>query len=126
MSMESRIRIGAVEIPQAEQTPLVLALVDIIRRQEREIQALRDEIHKLKGTTPRPKIEPSRLLQPPRKKEPPSEGQRPGSAKRCKTTGLPVHQEVPLVLGGLPAGTRIEGYRDFVVQHLKIHAHNTR
>jgi len=37
-------------------------LLEIIRRQDEEIKALRDEIHKFKGTTQRPKIEPSRLL----------------------------------------------------------------
>jgi hypothetical protein len=125
MSTEGPSRIGSLTIPPGEQTPLVVALVEIIRRQEREIQALRDEIHKLKGTTQRPKIEPSRLLQP-RRKVGRSDGQRPGSAKRCKTAELTIHQEVPLVIAGLPVGTRTIGYRDFVVQDLKIAAHNTR
>ena len=30
------------------------------------------------------------------------------------------------MIEGLPAGARIEGYRDFVVQDLKVAAHNTR
>lgn len=121
----SAVRIGSLAIPPAEQTPLVLALLEVIQRQEKEIQALRDEIHKLKGTTQRPKIESSRLLQPPPR--PQSEGgQRPGSAKRSKTAELAIHEDVPLVIEGLPAGTQVEGYRDFVVQDLKIAAHNTR
>jgi hypothetical protein len=33
---------------------------------------------------------------------------------------------MPLVVEGLPEGTRIEGYRDFVVQDLNIAAYNTR
>jgi hypothetical protein len=127
MSTEAPIQIGSLTIPPAEQTPLVLALLEIIRRQDAEIKSLRDEIHKLKGTTQRPKIEPSRLLKP----EEPKSGKslkntRPGSEKRHKTRELQIHEDVPLVIEGLPAGTRIEGYRDFVVQDLKIEAHNTR
>ena len=61
MSTEAPIQIGSLTIPPAEQTPLVLALVEIIRRQDAEIKALRDEIRKLKGNTRRPTIERSRL-----------------------------------------------------------------
>ena len=126
MSMEPALRIGSLEIPPAEQTPLVLALIEIIRRQDAEIKLLRDEIHKLKGTTQRPKIEPSRLLNPRRGKSGKRKGKRPGSQKRSKTAALPIHHDQPLVIEGLPEGTRIEGYRDFVVQDLKVAAHNTR
>lgn len=126
MSTEPTVRIGSLAIPPAEQTPLVLALVEMIHRQDAEIKALRDEIHKLKGTTQRPKIEPSRLLNPPKGKPGQSGGKRPGSQKRNKTGVLPIHRELPLVIEGLPEGTRIEGYRNFVVQDLRIAAHNTR
>jgi len=126
MSTEQAIQIGAVSISPAEQTPLVLALIEIIRRQEEQIQALRDEIHKLQGSTRRPKIEPSRLLKPPSPQPGMPRGKRPGSQKRRKTAALPIHEELPLVIEGLPEGTRIEGYRDFVVQDLKIEGHNTR
>ena len=125
MSTEGPIQIGSLTIPPEEQTPLVLALVEIIRRQDAEIKALQDEIHKLKGATRRPKIEPSRLLKP-KKRTRKSKDKRPGSEKRVKARHLPIHQDVPLVIEGLPEGTRIEGYRDFVVQDLNIAAHNTR
>ncbi len=126
MSTEAPLKIGSLIIPPAEQTPLVLALLEIIRRQDAEIKKLRDEIHKLKGTTQRPKIEPSRLLKARQRKSGKGRGNRPGSQKRRKTERLPIHQDVPLVLEGLPAGTQVEGYRDFVVQDLKVEAHNTR
>jgi hypothetical protein len=126
MSTEGPIRIGSLTIPPAEQTPLVLALLEIIRRQDAEIQALKDEIHKLKGTTQRPQIEPSRLLKPPQPKSDKPQGKRPGSQKRRKTQQLQIHQDVSLVIEGLPAGTQIEGYRDFVVQDLNVAARNTR
>lgn len=127
MSTEDAISIGSLTIPPADQTPLVLALLEIIRRQEDEIKALRDEIHKLKGTTQRPKIEPSRLLKPDKSKSQESPAKkRPGSAKRHKTRELRIHHDVPLVIEGLPAGTHIEGYRNFVTQDLKVEAYNTR
>ncbi len=126
MSTEASIQIGSLTIPPAEQTPLVLALLEIIRRQDAEIKALRDEIHKLKGNTQRPKIEPSRLLKPAQRKSGRSRSKRPGSEKRRKTQALEIHQDVSLVVEDLPAGTRIEGYRNFVVQDLRIAAHNTR
>jgi hypothetical protein len=84
----------------AEQTPLVLALAAVIQRQERELEAPRDEIQRLMGTTRRPKINPSRLLKPPPLSNPP--GKRPVSEKRSKTrelkidaTLLPVPDDLP-------------------------------
>ena len=51
-------------------------------------------------------------------------GKRPGSAKRQKTAELTIHETIPVPLEGLPEGTRQNGYEDFVVQDLKIEAHN--
>ncbi len=59
------LQIDGIEIPVAEQTPLVLALIATIQRQGREIPELQDEIQRLKNTTRRPQIKPSRLLKPP-------------------------------------------------------------
>ena len=75
------LQIAGIEISVAEQTPLVLALVAVIQRQQLDIQGLRDEVHRFKGTTQRPKIEPSRLLKSrPMGKTGPQK-KRPGSAK---------------------------------------------
>jgi hypothetical protein len=113
------LRIAGIEIPVADQTPLLLALVEIIGRQERQIQELKDEIQKLKGTTQRPKISPSKLLKPDKPKPKPGE-KRPGSAKRSKNKDFEVTDTIALTLDDLPEGTRIEGYRDFYVQDLVI------
>jgi len=42
-------------------TPLVMVLLEIIRIQQEQIQELRDEIARLKGQKPKPKIKPSVL-----------------------------------------------------------------
>jgi hypothetical protein len=120
------LQIAGIEIPVAEQTPLVLALLAVIQRQEREIQDLRDEIHRLKGTPQRPKIQPSRLLKPPPTGKAAPQKKRPGSAKRQKTKDLKIDETLPLYLEDLPDGSRLEGYRDFVVQDLVVKTHNVR
>ena len=58
------------EIPEAEQTPVVKALLGIIeqlavrvQRQEEEIEQLKDEVAILKGEKKRPKFKPSKLEQ---------------------------------------------------------------
>ena len=120
------LKIGGIEIPVAEQTPLVLALVTVIQRLVEENQSLRDEIQRMKKTTVRPKIAPSRLLQPPRPSPQDPPGKRPGSAKRQKTRNLKIDQTIPLHLDDLPEGTLLEGYRDFVVQNLIVKSHTIR
>ena len=57
--------IGLPDIAPEERTPLVVALLEVIRQQGELIQQLRDEIAVLKGQKPRPQIQPSRLEKPP-------------------------------------------------------------
>jgi len=120
------IKIAGVEVSAEERTPLVDRLLRIIEEQQAEIRAMRDEIARLKGLPRRPTIRPSTLNaphpDPAHKKK--RRGKRPGSAKRKKTVELPIHETIPLPLEGLPEGTRQNGYEDFVVQDVKIEAHN--
>lgn len=120
------------EIPAAERTPLVLALLGIIDRQQQRIahleelvQQLRDEIAILKGQQPRPQIAPSRLESPPR--PPPVAGhKRPGSAKRSKNAHLQIDREEVLRFPDPPPGSVSVGYEEFTVQELVIHRQTTR
>lgn len=125
-SFPQPLRFGEIDIPVAEQTPLVLLLLSVIRQLKKENQELRDEIQRLKGTTRRPDIKPSVLLKPdkPKPKQPP--GKRPGSDKRRKTKDIRIDQDVIVPPHELPPGAILEGYRDFVVQDLIIKANNTR
>jgi len=123
------IKIAGIEVPAGELTPLVERMLRVIEEQQAEIQALRDEIARLKGLPRRPTIGPSTLNAPhpdPSHKRKKRRGKRPGSAKRQKTDALVIHETVPVPLEGLPAGTRQNGYEDFVVQDLKIDSHNVR
>lgn len=120
------LRISGIDIPVAEQSPLVLALLAVIQKQAREIQELRDEIQRLKKTTLRPKIKPSRLLKPPPADTSGPQKKRPGSAKRHKTKALRIDVDQVIEPADLPPGARLEGYRDFVVQDIVVETRNTR
>jgi hypothetical protein len=144
--MPRPIQIHLPEIPDAERTPLVERLVVLIealaqenQRQAETIQQLRDEIAVLKGEKRKPTFKPSGMEEETTPDAPPPEDggtgaddeappkKRPGSHKRRKTRQLTIHQEIPVPpVQPLPAGSRFKGYRDFVVQDLKIESFNTR
>jgi hypothetical protein len=118
------MRILLPEIPEAERTPLVRQLLDIIALQQEQIQQLQervyqleDEIARLKGLKARPRIAPSSLESPPRLPPDPN-AKRPGSAKRSKTAQLIITEETVLRLPHVPEGAVFKGYEDFVVQDL--------
>jgi Transposase IS66 family len=112
------------DIPEADRTPLVQQLLDIIHLQQERIQQLQervdqleDAIARLKGLKARPQIAPSTLETPPRPPRDPR-AQRPGSAKRSKTAGLTITEEIVIPLAHRPEGAVFKGYEDFVVQDL--------
>ena len=118
------MRILLPDIPEAERTPLVRQLLDIIALQqeriqqlEERVQQLEDEIARLKGLKTRPRIAPSALETPPRPPRDP-DAKRPGSAKRSKTAQLTITEETVIPLPDVPDGVVFKGYEDFVVQDL--------
>jgi len=113
------------EIPDADRTPLVVQLLEVIGQQQQTIQQLRDEIALLKGQKPRPTIQPSTLERaPPRPPEPGRK--RPGSDKRPKTQQLAITDEVVVPRPDVPPGSAFKGYEDFVVQDLVLRPRVTR
>jgi hypothetical protein len=131
-------------IAEAERSPLVerlLAQVERLLEENRQqaelIQQLRDEIAVLKGEKAKPKFQPSGMEQQTEASAPDDEAEagdgsggppkRPGSAKRRKSAQLIIHETVAVAPSQpVPAGARFKGYRDFVVQDLRIGAHTTR
>jgi Transposase IS66 family len=124
------------ELPEfrpEEQTPLVEALLGIIRQLadrvgelERINQELRDEIARSKGQKTRPDIKPSILTTPPRPEDGTGQGRRRGKLTRPKIADLTIHDTAVLTLDTVPAGATLHGYESFVVQDLEIKAVNTR
>jgi hypothetical protein len=114
------------EIPEAERTPLVVELLEIIALLQEEVQQLKDEIARLKGQKPRPQIKPSQM-------EPGSaergakkkKRKRPGSRKRKKTKKLEIHRTEVIRPDHIPEGSRFKGYDDYTVQDLVIEPFNT-
>ena len=105
------------EIREAERTPLVRQLLEIIHLQQERIQQLEDEIARLKGLKTRPRIAPSALETPRRPPRDP-DAKRPGSAKRSKTGELTITEETIIPLPNVPVGSVFKGYEEFVVQDL--------
>jgi hypothetical protein len=127
------MKIELPEIRPEDRTPLVEALLGIIRllldrvgQLEQTNQQLRDEIATLKGLKPRPDIKPSLLEATQPKPAPRPDGKRPGSAKRPKTAELHIHRELPLHPEDLPVGATFRGFEAYVVQELLIKNENTR
>ena len=77
-------KLFGIEVPPEERTPLVDRLLRAIEELQAENRQLRDEVGRLKGLPPPPKLRPSTLNEPhpdpSRKKK--RRGKRPGSAKR--------------------------------------------
>jgi hypothetical protein len=117
------------EIPAAEQTPLVQHLLQIIMQQREEIQALKEEIQRLKGLKGKPKIEPSRLEAETNQEENldgETDLRTSKRKKRKKTAQLTIHHEEIIKAEAVPAGSVFKGYQDYVVQDLLIRPDNTR
>jgi hypothetical protein len=121
------------EIGPEERTPLVEALLGIIRqladhvaKLEGTIQQLRDENAKLKGQQPRPKIRPSLLNAPAQTKDGTGQGRRRGKPTRPKTAELTIHHTVQLHPVHLPLGATFKGFESYVVQELKVESVNTK
>ena len=123
------------EIRPEDCTPLVEELLEIIARLEKKVETLEAEINRLKGLPDKPRYgQPSTLNDPKRKpstvggknNKKKTRGKRPGSSKRAKTANLEIHQTVALEIEALPEGTERLGFKDYFVQDLRLHAHNTR
>ena len=108
------------------ENPTVLLLLDIIRLQAEQIEQLKDEINKLKNHPRKPNIKPSRLEKKGTAKSKKNKGKRAGSKKKKKTAKLKIHKDEPIEPEHIPDGSRFLGYNDFVVQDLKLEAHNIR
>ena len=112
------------DIPEAEQTPLVKQLLEIIHRQAEELQHLRDEIARLKRHKTKPKIRPSQLENSSKKQA--AEGKRPGSEKRSKTAQLEIHETCRIPPKSIPPGSTFKDCQAYIVQEIEIAPHNMR
>jgi hypothetical protein len=106
-------------------TPTVLMLLEFCHFQQEQIQALRDEVARLKGQKPKPNIKPSKLENG-EKGTDKQKGKCGRQGKRKKTRELEIHEVVCIAPEAVPEGSRFKGYEDFTVQDIRIEGHNTR
>jgi hypothetical protein len=99
-----------------------------IADQRMEIQILKDEIARLKGTSPRPKIPPGKLEGGGGSGSGKNGEGNPGRGKhpRKNKTGLHFHNTQRLKPNDIPAGAKYKGTRKYDVQDLICQAYNTR
>lgn len=114
------------EIAESEQTPVVRNLLEVIGEQQTHIQRLEDELRRLQGGPPRPQLKPNTLQTAVEAalKSVTDESRRRGP-QRAKTAELIIHETCRVVLEDVPAGSRFQGYRSYVVQDVVIRLHNT-
>lgn len=112
------------ELPEEEISPTISKLIDFIQQQSEEIQALRDEVSRLKGQKTRPKIKPSNLDKK-TKQTPGKRKSRPRQKKKPKTKNLVIHDEQKLHPPNLPEGSTFIDYKDYFVQDLIFASRNT-
>lgn len=128
--------INKIQIPcfsPSELNPGILKLLEIIQeqgeailRQGEQIQALRDEVARLKGHKGRPKIKPSKMDDETSENRggEKDDGKRDVSYKTSKTQDLKIHETRVIPPKSIPKGSIFKGYKNYVVQGLKIEAHN--
>jgi len=122
------------KVPEEEKTPIISQLMEITEQQfvtikllEEEIQQLKDEIARLKGQKPKPKIRPSTLEKAPQnQKKRDSSGKRSGSTKRSKTNELSIHETIPIAPEWIPPGSTFKECQPYTVQGIKIEPYNIR
>jgi len=114
-------------IPEEEQSPIVKLLLniisqqtEIIQKQAAEIQLLKDEVARLKGKPPKPKISPSTMDSAlPRTKR-----SRKKRKNKKKNKPMKIDKEVILHPDNLPGNSKFREYKDFLVQDIIISTNN--
>ena len=96
-------------------TPEIAQLLSIIELQIKEIQLLKDEIARLKGQKPRPKIRPSILE---KQRSTAKKNKRKKRAKKSKKAEI--HEVVSIDPEHIPDGSTYKGYQNYLVQDLII------
>ncbi len=83
-----------IDIPKVERMPLVTGLLELLHQQSELTGQLKDEIAKLKGNPPRPKIKPSSLAKQAGSGSRKKSKKRRRSAKRHKKEALQIDETI--------------------------------
>jgi hypothetical protein len=113
-------------IAEGDRTPLVDALLELLAWQMKRIEALEQEVLKLKGETTKPKIKPSKMDDEDDNSSTPGKSERTSKTSSSKVAELKIDETITIQPENIPPGSRFKGYRQVVVQDLIIKNHNTR
>lgn len=117
------------KISQEDRTPLVDVLLELLAWQQQQVDALEQEILKLKGETIKPNIKPSKMDE-----DPAEDGDQDDSdaskkkkkgPKRSKTQHLKINASIDIQPETIPEGSIFKGYREIVIQDIRFEAFNT-
>jgi hypothetical protein len=116
--LEEKIRQQAEIINQ--QTEIIGLHAEKIIKQQEQIQLLKDEIARLKGNNPKPRIKPSKMNEFADEKNGEFiEKDKPGTGKRKKRKKrLTIHEVKVLKPENLPKGSKLLEYKDYIVQSI--------
>jgi len=116
------------KISNEERTPLVDVLLELLAWQEKQIDALKQEILKQKGETTKPTIKPSKMDEGDAKDNPEVDGDssKPKKGpKRSKTEYLKIDATIDIQPDKIPEGSTFKGYREVVIQNIVFETFNT-
>lgn len=117
-------------ISPEDRTPLVDVLLELLAWQQKQIDALEQEILKRKGETTKPKPKPSKMDE-----DPAEDGDKDGSdsskkkqkgPKRSKTQHLKIDASLDIQPETIPEGSIFKGYREVIIQDIRFETFNTR
>jgi hypothetical protein len=120
MSASGRITLSG--LPRGELEAVAERVLAENAALKRTIAELRAEVATLKGVKGRPKMKPSGMDEG---TEPAPAESRGRGAKASKAARLPIDEE-RVIAADVPAGSRFEGYEDFLVQDLVLRPHVVR
>ncbi len=112
------------KISEEDRTPLVDVLLELLAWQENQIDRLEQAILKLKGETTKPKIKPSKMDDDPANDEDENgdndKSKKNKGPKRSKTVHLKIDATIDIQPDNIPEGSTFKGFRDVVIQDIKI------
>jgi hypothetical protein len=115
------------KISNADRTPLVDVLLELLAWQQKQIDALEQEILKLKGETTKPKIKPGKMDEETAESgdNDDSKSSKPKKGpKRSKTEHLKIDATIDIQPDKIPTGSTFKGYREVVIQDIKFETFN--
>ena len=92
-----------------------------LQKQSEKIQLLEEEINRLKNRPKKPKLKPSGigLLEK-------LSAKKSLKTRKKRRKKLKIHKIISLKPDNLPKGSRLLGYRDYIVQNIRIEAENIK